>query len=205
MDYWNDIITEKSWGLLQELRKKYSFIVIGGWAAWLWTKAHKSRDIDIVVDFSTLEKMRLQENLKKNDFLKKYEIVVEEIDVDIYVPFFSKLALPAEEIKSFERKVGGFSTVSPEALLVLKQAAELERKHSEKGLKDRVDILGLLLKTSFDYKKYKSVTKKYGHEKFPERLVQIVNSFREIEYLGLNPRQWKLKKQELLTKIKTSK
>ena len=87
MEYWNIIITEKSWRILQKIRKEINFVLIGGWAAYLWTKSHKSKDIDIVVDFKELYNLKFNYNLKKNDALKKYEITVDEVDIDIYVPF----------------------------------------------------------------------------------------------------------------------
>ena len=58
MDFWNDISTRKSWDLLKILKKKFNFIVIGGWAIYLWTNALKSKDIDIILtDWNDLEKI----------------------------------------------------------------------------------------------------------------------------------------------------
>ena len=48
-EFWNSLLTEKSWEILQELRKNYDFILIGGWAVYLLTKQKKSKDIDIVI------------------------------------------------------------------------------------------------------------------------------------------------------------
>jgi len=50
MEFWNNTLTEKSWKILQQLKKEnFDFVLIGGWAAYLWTKLHKSKDIDIVI------------------------------------------------------------------------------------------------------------------------------------------------------------
>ena len=59
MQYWNNLITEKSWNILQELkiRKDFNFILIGGWAVYLFAKTHKSKDIDIIVVSSRLDRM----------------------------------------------------------------------------------------------------------------------------------------------------
>src|SRR3989344_4490106 len=97
-EYWNSLLTEKSWQILQDLRREYNFILIGGWAVYLFTKQQKSKDIDIVVGINELEKLK-GGGLGKNDNLKKYEIKKEEIDVDIYVEHYSKLAIPVEDIK----------------------------------------------------------------------------------------------------------
>ena len=100
MEFWNSVLTEKSWKILQELSQKpFQFILIGGWAAYLWTNLHKSKDIDIIIpEFKDLEYLKKHYTLKKNDALRKYEIQFEEIDVDIYVPYYSQLVLPIEEI-----------------------------------------------------------------------------------------------------------
>ena len=34
-NYYQDIITQKSWNLLTELQKEVDFILIGGWAVYL--------------------------------------------------------------------------------------------------------------------------------------------------------------------------
>ncbi|MFH1239932.1 MAG: hypothetical protein V1672_01840 [Candidatus Diapherotrites archaeon] len=203
MQYWNDLITEKSWKLLQKLNKEIDFILIGGWAAYLWTHAQKSKDIDIVIGFEELEKIKTEYDLKKNDRLRKYEIIVDEVDVDIYVPFYSKLSIPIEELENYVSKIEGFKVVDAEILLLLKQGAEKARGHSEKGMKDRVDIMQLLLKTKINFGKYSELTEKFELGDFRKRLILIVNSFREHEYLDLNLRELKKKKQELLQKIKS--
>ena len=50
MQYYHDIITEKSFEFLQELKKKFNFVLIGGWAVFLYARTLKSKDIDIIVD-----------------------------------------------------------------------------------------------------------------------------------------------------------
>lgn len=203
MEFWNSILTEKSWNILLELSKEpFSFILIGGWAAYLWTNLHKSKDVDIVLeDFKALNYLKKKYNLKKNENLKKYEIQFEEIDVDIYVPFYSKLAIPAEEIKKYSTKIKGLKVVKPEALLILKQGAELERKESVKGNKDRVDIMTLLFYSEIDFKEYKALLKEHKLEHFLPRLKTIVKTFKDVQYLDLNPRQFKLKKEAMLKKV----
>ena len=70
-DFWNSLLTEKSWNILQELKKEKKFILIGGWATYLLTEQQKSKDIDIVVSIEQLQKFKHNE-LNKNDKLKKY-------------------------------------------------------------------------------------------------------------------------------------
>ena len=54
-EFWHESLTEASWKKLQEFSKEINFTVIGGWSVWLWAKQHKSKDIDLIVDFSALE------------------------------------------------------------------------------------------------------------------------------------------------------
>lgn len=203
MEFWNSILTEKSWDILLELSKEpFDFILIGGWAAYLWTNLHKSKDIDIVLeDLKALDYLKKRYSLKKNENLKKYEIQFEEVDVEIYAPFYSKLAIPAEEIRKYATKIRSIKVVKPEALLILKQGAELERKESVKGGKDQIDIMTLLIYSEINFEEYKVLLKKYKLGHFLPRLKTIVKTFKDIQYLNLNPRQFKLKKEEILTKI----
>ena len=48
--YYQDLITEKSWQILIRLKSKIDFVLIGGWAVYLYTKGLKSKDIDIVIE-----------------------------------------------------------------------------------------------------------------------------------------------------------
>ena len=204
MEFWNSILTEKSWQILQQLKKeKFSFILIGGWAAFLWTKLHKSKDIDIVIrNFDDLNYLKARYALLKNNALKKYEIKFEEIDIDIYLPFYSKLTIPAEDIKKYATKIENFEVVKPEALLILKQGAELDRKDSVKGEKDKIDILTLLFYSEINFKEYFNILKHYKLQHFYERLKTILANFKEINYLNLNPKEFKKKKKEILEKLK---
>jgi len=203
MDYWNDIITEKSWGILQEIRKlPINFILIGGWANYLWTKTHKSKDIDIViVNFEDLNFLKKNYDLKKNNNLKKYEIKIESIDIDIYVPYYSKLSIPVEDLAKYSTKVQNFNVVSPEALLILKQGAEIDRGDSIKGKKDRIDIMSLLLSLEINFEKYNEMINKYNLDDFRQRLKKIIMTFNDVEYLDLNIRELKIKKRGILNRL----
>ena len=201
MDFWNSLLTEKSWRILQDLNKKYEFILIGGWAVYLWTKQHKSKDIDIFVGIKELQHLK-QENLIKNDRLKKYEIKIDEIDIDIYVSHFSKLGIPVEDISSFVSKIEGFNVAIPEILLIMKQNAELDRKHSVKGEKDRIDILSLLFFADMDFKKYFSILIKYRINNYIDELISLISAFQDYDALSLTPKEFKLKKKEIIYRLK---
>lgn len=193
--YYHHLITEKSWQILKELRIKYDFILIGGWAVFLYTKTLKSKDIDIVIDFKTLGKFKLDFDVVKNERLKKYEIKKEGIDIDIYLEFYSNPGLPAEEIKKYRQKIEGFNLPKPEILLILKQKAYLERQGSIKGEKDKIDIFSLLNYSDFDFFFYQKILKDYQLN-YLDNLKELLKKTVEIKDLGLNSYQVaKLKKK----------
>lgn len=44
----------------------------------------------MVVDFSELGRLKQDFILEKNERLKKYQIKIESVDIDIYLPHYSK-------------------------------------------------------------------------------------------------------------------
>jgi hypothetical protein len=203
-EFWNELLTKESWKKLTELAKEYDFILIGGWGAYLWTRIHKSKDIDIVVDYDVLRQLSEEFDVVKNARMSKYEIKFDKFDVDIYLPFFSKLAIPPEELDGYTTKIEGIKTMKPEALLVLKQAAEIERRGSAKGRKDEIDIATLLLHTKVNLNEYMRILKKYKHENFVRELEYVVRNLsdRDLQYLGIGFNEFKKWKKKTLEEIK---
>ena len=200
MDFWNDEITEKSWERLIELRNRFNFILIGGWAVYLYTARNKSKDIDIIVDYDTLWSMKNTYGaLKKNDHLKKYEINLEEgIDVYIYVPKYSELVIPVKDIFNLTIEREGFILPKEEALAILKIDAFIDRHNSTKGKKDAIDITNLVFFSDFDFNFFKELTIKYDLPDYPRILLTIIEKFdlSYIEYLALNENEFaKLRKK----------
>lgn len=199
--YYQDIITEKSWQILKELKKDSDFVLIGGWAVYLYSKAFKSKDIDIIVDFKELENLSRKFNIYKNNRLKKYEIKKEGIDVDIYVPYFSELGVGAEEIIKYTNKIEAFKLPQKEILLITKQQAYQDRKESKKGEKDMIDIFSLILLKDFDFKLYLKLLKKFRLEKFKSDLTDLLENTIEISELGLNRHFFARRKREIFRKL----
>lgn len=207
-EFWHESLTEKSWKRLQSLSKEIDLTVIGGWSVWLWTKQHKSKDIDILVDFGGLSLLKEKYSLEKNDRLKKYEIKLSEFDIDIYVPYYSTLTIPIEELLKETTKIEGIKTIPSEMLLILKQGAEIDRRKSIKGQKDTIDILTLLLYAPINLKKYHEQIDKYRKKNFLRELITEITQFNPIDsqrYLGINYNEWAKKKKELIEKIKKLK
>ncbi len=199
MDYYQNIITEKSWKLLKALQNKYNFILIGGWAVWLYTKALKSKDVDIIVDYDGLAKLQKEFEVIKNERLKKYEIKQEEVDIDIYSPFFSNLGIPVESVVNHFISYEGFNIPKVELLLILKQYAYSQRQGSAKGEKDKIDILGLILLNDFNWKLYFKLLSEFKMMPLKKELVSLLKTTYEISELGINRHTFSIKKKNILS------
>lgn len=67
MQFYHQVVTEKSFLALQELKRKYRFILIGGWAVFLYTHSLKSKDIDIIIDYNELGALQKDYPIIKNE------------------------------------------------------------------------------------------------------------------------------------------
>jgi len=206
-EFWNEMVTGKSWEKLQELAKEFDIVVIGGWAVYLWTKQHKSKDIDIIVDLSTLRQLKSRFQVEKNERLRKYEVKFEQFDADIYAAHYSQLELPVEELlAAYTTHVEGIKTITPETLLVLKQGAEKNRHASIKGKKDAIDIISLLL-YAVDLGEYANILKKHNKLQLLNELQRVLAEFnpKDCSYVGKNFKEfsdWKKKTLKEMRKIK---
>lgn len=204
VEFWNETLTNASWEKLQEISKRHKFVLIGGWAIFLWSGMHKSKDIDIVVDYGELLKMKGEYALAKNERLCKYEAKLEKFDIDIYLPAYSRLSVPCEEILENARMVQGISVCEPEILLVLKQGAFVEREGSTKGRKDLIDIVSLLAKSGLSLEKYAKCAKRYGHAEYVKELAREIARFdgKDLQYVGMNVVQFAKWKKEIAEKLR---
>ncbi len=194
-EFYHNLITDASFKLLQEIKGKFDFVLIGGWAVFLYTKALKSKDIDIIVDYDQLDKIRKEFEVFKNERLKKYEAKTGETDIDIYLPHFSNIGIPVEEIMNHTQMIEGFLAPIPEILLILKAYCFSSRKGSVKGNKDLIDIFSLLSKDIIDWQKYKEIIAEYNLENINQELKNLVSSQRSISELNLlNHKMAKLKR-----------
>jgi hypothetical protein len=190
---WRDETTEKSWQVLNELRNLVDFVLIGGWAVYLWTKKLKSRDIDLCINqenFYKLQQELLQRNhaLKRNIRLMKFEAIIDTVEVDIYTPFISKLIVPCLDIlnNNLYSSIELFKVTQPEALLLLKAQAAQQRWHSEKGVKDRVDIIALIKSSDIKKDTLTQMLEKYDQKNKLRNTIKRTISESRTEYKLLN-------------------
>ena len=200
--FYNDLITEKSWKTLQELKNKLDFVLIGGWAVYLYSQALKSKDIDIIVNYDQLEKLKADFEVTKNQRLLKYEARREEVQIDIYLPFYSDLGVPAEEVVKEVAKRETFAVPTVEMLLILKQLALEQRGLSAKGQKDKLDILALINSGEVDLKNYQKLLEKFKLKYLAKELEKLIKGTIKIPELRINEHQWSRKKKELLAFVK---
>ena len=190
MAFWHELVTEKSFQLLTEFRKKYRFVLIGGWAVFLYTRQLKSKDIDLVLSHEELMRFREDWNVEKNSRLKKYEIKTGEFDVDLYVPFYSNPGLPPEAILKTQVSREGFSVPSIEELLLMKLNAYQARRDSLKGEKDRLDIASLVATGEIDWKRWRKLISSYARSDLQTLFRQFLTETREVRELSLSAHRW---------------
>jgi hypothetical protein len=199
--FYQQIIIEKSWQILKQLKKEIDFILIGGWAVYLYTKALKSKDIDIIVNYDQLGRFRKKYQVFKNERLAKYEIKKEGIDIDIYLPYFSNLGLPVEKLINFVEKKETFTVLEKEALLVAKLKAFSDRKATIKGQKDKIDIISLLFLPDFDFEFLRRIVKDCQLADYLKMAYEILMTTQEVQELGFNKHFFAKKKKEVLGKF----
>ncbi len=190
---WRDDIIDRSWTILLHLKEISRFILIGGWAVYFWTHKLKSRDIDLCIDqdeFYRLQSELQKENvfINKNPRLRKFEAKFGDVEVDIYTPFQSNLMIPIRALfeNGWFANIEGYQVALPEALLLLKSQAARERWSSEKGLKDRVDLISLLLYSDWKPQILSDIAKTFdpGQENLKVLARTVKESRVEYKYLG---------------------
>ena len=201
MQYYHDLITQKSWQLLLSLKKKYDFVLIGGWAVYLYCQTLKSKDIDLIINYPVLEQLKEEFTVVKNDRLKKYETKTEETDIDIHLPYYSELGLPADEVIKLTTMLENFKVPDVEILALLKAKALLERKNSVKGRKDLIDLVSLFSLEGFDFKKLGQHARKFQSENLLRVIVEKVKSTTKIDELNLNVHKMAEFKRRTLPKL----
>jgi len=198
MAYYHDIITQKSWEELKILNKRIEFVIIGGWATYLYTRQLKSKDIDIIVDYDNLGRLKEAYGVTKNERLKKYEARKGEIQIDVYLPHYSEIGIPVDILINNSISLEGFRVVKKELLICLKIYVLKIRGRTPKGEKDFLDILSLFKVGAYDSQEIKMILKKYNLEKHLNLLGQLLNERTNALEIGLNDHFYKKLKLDIL-------
>ena len=195
MEYYHSLITEKSWQELLNLKKAVDFVLIGGWAVYFYTKMLKSKDIDILVNFDQLPIIEKLYRLNKNERLSKYQAVKEEIEIDIYLPHFSQIGIPVEELINKTTEIEGFKALDVNYLLALKIYTLAARGRTPKGRKDFLDLISLALSGKGDLAIAEKNIEKFYLKQALKVFQEFLQETTEVEELNLNSHQFsKLKK-----------
>jgi len=202
MQFYNDIITQKSFVYLQTLKKKYDFVLIGGWAVFLYSKSLKSKDIDIIIDYKVLAEMKKDGEVFKNERLSKYEINTGNFDIDIYVSHYSQLGIEIEEIKKIAIQKEGFIVPALEILFLMKLFAWHNRRGSSKGQKDELDIFSLAFLPEFDWKKYLEFVERFNFVEYGKEFAQLLKNTRSIKELDINEQRMAKFKKRISNELK---
>ena len=196
MEFYTDLITQKSWEELKRLKKLLDFVLIGGWATYLYTKTLKSNDIDIIVDFDKLASLEEHYQLFKNDRLNKYEALKDDVQIDIYLPHYSKIGIPVEELIKNTESLEGFTVLQSNYLATLKIFALQQRGRSNKGRKDLIDMLALINSGVVELSKVKEISKIYNLQTSLDSFKVFLDETFEVKELNLNKHSFsKLKKE----------
>lgn len=201
MEYYHSIITEKSFQFLQHLKQNYRFVLIGGWAVFLYARSLKSKDIDIIIDYAELGKIRAEREIFKNDRLKKYELKTGEFDVDIYLPHYSELGMDIEEIKKRTKTKEGFTVPWLEVLFLLKLFAWKERRGSAKGQKDELDIFSLAVLHEFNWENYQALVADFNFGAYHGLFLDLLRKTVSVKELELNEQKFAKIKRIILEEI----
>lgn len=211
VELWREEAIERSWKVLRRLHGMADFVVIGGWGVYFWARKLKSRDIDIYIDQDNFYGLQAEVlkggfTLKRNPRLRKFEVLVEGVEVDIYTPFMCNLVVPPLDVfrEGLVSNIEGFKVAAPEVLLLLKAQAVEERWGSEKGMKDRVDLISLLAFADLKPDLLRKLLKKYGPAKSLWKIIERTLKESRIEYktLGLSYEKDGVKLRELLRSLK---
>jgi len=201
MEFYHDLITQKSFNFLKQLKKNYDFVLIGGWAVFLYSHALKSKDIDVIIDYETLGKLKESYEVTKNDRLKKYEVKTGQFDIDIYLPHYSDLGIEVEKIVQSAVIRKGFTIPQLEALFLLKLRAWQSRSGSAKGKKDELDVLSLAILPEFNWKELKILVKDHSLDVEYQAFTTLLKNTRNIKELGVHEQQMSKLRKNILKKL----
>ena len=156
-------------------------VLLGGWATYIRTGLAKSHDIDVIVDHSTLDRLRGKYELSPSRHIagQKFELKLEGVTVDVYPVYQSRLGqrlqVPVEALINHSEQIDHVRVLSAEAQFVAKMAALLDRPDTLPGEKDRQEMFALLnTGKSMDFKLIADLLDRAGWK--PEQRANLLGS-----------------------------
>jgi hypothetical protein len=150
---WDEDIMLRSKALLETLKAQgLDFVLIGGWAVYMLSRYHMSRNIDVLMRDRELWKLRSlvssRRGHEKAPGLRKMGFIIDDVGLDIYTETQSGLPVDIKEVFEERRfvEIDGYKVLEPARLLLLKLQAASSRGQGHKGVKDRCDIMSICLK-----------------------------------------------------------
>ena len=69
-------------------------------------------------------------------------------------------------------------------------------------VREKIDIVSLILYSEIDFKEYHKLIEKYQLIDYYTKLLKIIKNFKEIKYLNLNLREFRLRKTKIIEELK---
>jgi hypothetical protein len=169
--------------LCLELRHGYPDVVfIGGVAVYVHL-AHQalsivpleaSHDADFMISISDYGSLKDEEEITYTPRSAKHQMIVDEIEFDIYVEKLNHLVVPYDDVYAASSVLEQIRVASLEHLLVLKLEAYGHRGHSSKGEKDSRDLIKIGLMLGRDIKN--ELILPYWRDEYDRALLEISKS-----------------------------
>jgi len=175
--FWNREATERSLRLLGSLASRSDFVLIGGWAVYLYVGAQKSQDIDIVIGYDGLNYFR-QFGISEYPRSKIKYSVVEGVVIDLFVEEFidPDMPFPSSIVLNNYVRIQNIKVVDRNILLLLKLWGYFSADET-KHRKDIIDVVSLLFYGDIDLGKVNEYVEKYkiGRRKSSDAMLEYLD------------------------------
>jgi hypothetical protein len=151
--------------VLYRITKEADFVLVGGWAVHAYTGLQRSLDIDIAVDYGSVEYFRAY-GMQKYGSMNVNYVIIDGITVDLFIPEFTDkdLPFPVSIILSNYVKIDNIKVVKKELLLLLKLWGYFSNDETKLN-KDVIDVVSLLFYSNINLDEVKQYIKKYKLER----------------------------------------
>lgn len=175
--YWNRESTNASLRLLRSMPKELDFVLIGGWAVYMYIGAQKSQDIDIVIGYDHINYFR-QFGINEYRGGKVRYSNVNGVIVDLFIEDYidTDMPFPSAIIGDNYVKIENIKVVDKNLLLLLKlwgyfSADEIKHR------KDIIDVVSLLFYGGIDLRNVKEYADRFriGKRKSSDAMLEYLD------------------------------